>query len=211
MTIAEQFFADSSSTGKAHSPYRLGMQSLIDDLEKIVKVLNDSGAPYEFIDGVAVNTHIFAGHRSRSFVTRDIDVMIGREDLATVIEASRLAGYDGRRIMGGFMLIRPGQEPGEAVHLVVSGERSKSTQPLPHPPVQPEWKDMAGLVIPVAPLADLVRMKLTSFRPKDLVHLEILESTGLITLAIESALPPELLNRLASARQQFAENEPDVE
>ena len=109
------------------------------------------------------------------------------------------------------MLIRPGQEPGEAVHLVFSGERSKSTQPLPHPPLKPEQKDLFGLLVPVAPLADLILMKLNSFRPKDLVHLEILESSGLITPAIESTLPPELLTRLQLARQQFVDNEPDIE
>lgn len=195
----------------AHPLYEQGMASLIDDLERIVNVLKQTGILYEVIGGVAVNAHIMQHHRSRSFVTRDVDLLIRREDLDIVVEAGRAAGYEGRKIMGGYMLIRAGQEVGEAIHLVFSGERSKSTQPLPHPPVQPEMKSIFGLLVPVAPLSDLVRMKLTSFRPKDVAHLEILDETGLITASVEEALPPELQGRLATARQQFAEGRPDVE
>jgi len=195
----------------AHSLYEQGMTSLTDDLERIVTVLNAANIAYEVIGGVAVNAHIMEHHRSRSFVTRDVDLLIRREDLDLVIEAGGAAGYEGRKIVGGYMLIRAGQEIAEAVHLIFSGERSKSTQPLPHPPLQPEIKSLFGLLVPVAPLSDLVRMKLTSFRPKDVAHLEILEETGLITASIEGALPVELQGRLEMARKQFAEGRPDVE
>lgn len=50
------------------------------------------------------------------------------------------------------------------------------------------------------PLADLVRMKLTSFRAKDETHLMDLDEAGLITPEIEAALPPVLADRLAQAR-----------
>ena len=195
----------------AHSLYEQGMASLIDDLERIVTVLKETGIVYEVIGGVAVNAHIMAEHRSRSFVTRDVDLLIRREDLAVVVEAGSAAGYEGRKIVGGYMLIRAGQETAEAVHLVFSGERSKSTQPFPHPPLQPEMKSLFGLLVPVAPLSDLVRMKLTSFRPKDVAHLEILDETGLIGASVEGALPPKLQSRLALARQQIAEGKSDVE
>ena len=195
----------------AHSLYEQGMASLTDDLERIVHVLNAAGVAYEVIGGVAVNAHLMTQHRSRSFVTRDVDLLIRREDLAVVVEAGRAAGYEGRKIVGGYMLIRAGQEIGEAVHLVFSGERSKSTQPLPHPPLQPEMKSIFGLLVPVATLSDLVRMKLNSFRPKDVAHLEILDETGLITKSVEATLPVELKSRLEMARQQFAEGRPDVE
>jgi hypothetical protein len=54
-------------------------------------------------------------------------------------------------------------------------------------------------------------MKLTSLRPKDLVHLEILDEAGLITPALEEDLPPVLRERLTQARRQNAENKPDLE
>lgn len=65
--------------------------------------------------------------------------------------------------------------------------------------------------MPVAALADLVQMKLNSYRAKDLVHLEILASSGLITPEIERQLAAVLLERFGAARRQFSEEEPDVE
>ena len=52
----------------------------------------------------------------------------------------------------------------------------------------------------VAPVADLVRMKLTSYRFKDRVHLQDLDAVGLISLEIEAQLPDLLQNRLAEIR-----------
>ena len=52
----------------------------------------------------------------------------------------------------------------------------------------------------VAPVADLVRMKLTSFRLKDKVHIQDLDGVGLITSEIEAQLPDLLRQRLAEVR-----------
>ena len=105
----------------AHSMYEQGMASLKDDLERIVDLLNAAGVAFEVIGGVAVNAHIMEHHRSRSFVTRDVDLLIRREDLEIVVASGREAGYEGRKIVGGHMLIRAGQEAGEAVHLFFFG------------------------------------------------------------------------------------------
>ena len=53
-------------------------------------------------------------------------------------------------------------------------------------------------------------MKLKSFLSKDVVHLEVLDETGLISPEIEAALPQERAGRPALARAQFAVGEPDV-
>jgi len=52
----------------------------------------------------------------------------------------------------------------------------------------------------IAPVADLVRMKLTSFRLKDKVDIQDLDSAHLITAEIEGALPEALRGRLAEVR-----------
>jgi hypothetical protein len=46
-------------------------------------------------------------------------------------------------------------------------------------------------------------LKLNSLRPKDVVHLEVLEQVGFITTELEESLPEVLRNRLEIARQQF--------
>jgi hypothetical protein len=45
-------------------------------------------------------------------------------------------------------------------------------------------------------------MKLTSFRLRDRVHLQDLDSVGLITPAIEAGLPPALRDRLRDLRTE---------
>jgi hypothetical protein len=57
-------------------------------------------------------------------------------------------------MMGGYTLIRPGQDLAEAVHLIFAGEKAMSTQPLPHPGLHPEEKNFLGIAVPVAPLRD---------------------------------------------------------
>lgn len=47
---------------------------------------------------------------------------------------------------------------------------------------------------------DLLRMKLTSNRDKDRVHVRSMDAAGLITSEVESSLPQELRARLAHIR-----------
>lgn len=187
------------------------MYSLINDLERIVKALRDAGVEFEVVGGVAVNAHILELHRSRSFVPRDIDLLVHRSDLQRIRVAAAARGYQATKTLGEYALIRPEQDLAEAVHLIFVGERSKSTQPLPHPALHPEDKHLFGITVPVAPLADLLQMKLNSLCPKDLIHLETLDEAGLITSTLEGGLPLALQERLREARQQIAENKPDVE
>jgi hypothetical protein len=54
--------------------------------------------------------------------------------------------------------------------------------------------------LPVIPVAELVATKLTSFRLKDQVHIQDLDSVGLITPEIEAGLPEEMKARLRQVR-----------
>ena len=84
------------------------------------------------------------------------------------------------------MLVQVGEPSGRrAVRLIFSGEK-----------VRPEYSETAPEIGPcrtirqirVIPLADLVRMKLTSFRAKDEAHINDLDEAGLITPDIEAGL-----------------------
>jgi hypothetical protein len=208
MKTFEQFVMEASQYGSVNLLFEQGMYSLMDDLERIVTVLREANVPFEVVGGVAVNAHVLGVKRSRSFVTRDIDLLVQRRDLEQIINAAHPAGYVGKKITGGFMLIRNGQEPEEAVHLLFVGEKPRSTHPLPNPAIDPEEKHLPqfGISIPVARLGDLVQMKLNSFRPKDETHLETLDQCGLITPAIEAELPAVLKERLAQARKRYTED-----
>ena len=52
----------------------------------------------------------------------------------------------------------------------------------------------------LAPVADLVRMKLTSYRLKDRVHIQDLDAVGLITPEVEAQLSEVLRARLGEVR-----------
>ena len=61
----------------------------------------------------------------------------------------------------------------------------------------PTTTDEGFLLVAVA---DLVRMKLISFRLKDQVHIQDLDSVGLITPEVEAGLSAELSDRLRQVR-----------
>jgi hypothetical protein len=60
------------------------------------------------------------------------------------------------------------------------------------------YRQIKGLRL--IPLADLIRMKLTSFRIKDQMHLKDLDEAGLIIPEMETGLSPILAERLAQVR-----------
>src|SRR5438552_10202393 len=127
MQAFTEFLEGAARHGAVNLLFDSAMYSLADELEQIARVLTQANVPFEVIDGMAVNAHLFANQqRSRTFVTKDIDLLVQRNDLPEITRAAESAGYRARKIVGGFMLIRPGQQPAEAVHLIFVGEKSKS-------------------------------------------------------------------------------------
>ena len=84
-----------------------------------------------------------------------------------------------------------------AVHLVFIGEKVRKEYTEPVPTFSPPVRYENG--ISIISVADLVKMKLTSFRLKDRVHVQDLDSVGLITADIEAQLSPALKERVAGS------------
>jgi hypothetical protein len=96
------------------------------------------------------------------------------------------------------MLVQSGAASARrAVHLIFTGERVRANYPEAAPDIGP-CRTLQG--VRLIPLADLVRMKLTSFRLKDQAHLKDLEEAGLITPELENGLSEILRVRLAHVR-----------
>ena len=104
MKTFEQFVYDDASHSGVNVIFEAGMYSLTNDVEQIVKALRDAGVDFAVIGGVAVNAHIYALNRSRSFVTRHIDVLVHRRDLDTIAKAAKPLGYEAKKMMGGYTL-----------------------------------------------------------------------------------------------------------
>ncbi len=131
-------------------------------------------------------------------LTKDVDIAVRRAELEKIAEAAVEFGLQHRDVAGVDMLVRPDQPSGRrAIHLVFAGEKVRPEDPAPIPELGTarRMKDLR-----LVPLADLVRMKLTSFRIKDQMHLKDLDEARLIVPEMEAGLLPVLAERLAQVR-----------
>ena len=144
--------------------------------------------------------HVNARDETAARLTRDVDVAVRREDLARIGAAVEPAGFQLRHA-GGVDLLIDERSPkrSSAVHFVFLGEKVRPDYLVPVPDASPIERTEEGFHL--APVADLVRMKLTSFRLKDQVHIQDMDAVGLITAEIEEDLPALLLARLQQVRR----------
>jgi hypothetical protein len=84
--------------------------------------------------------------------------------------------------------------PKRAVHLIWAGEKVRSQDLCPAPPVEHRRTVPEGYQ--VIELIDLVKMKLTAYRRHDQVHLTDMISVGLVDRDTLAQLAPELAARL---------------
>jgi len=115
------------------------------------------------------------------------------------VNALRPFGFAYRHAAGVDMLV-DAREPRarSAVHLVFVREKVRAEYVEPVPDFSPPVRTTEGVLL--APVADLVRRKLTSYRLKDRVHIQDLDAVGLITPAVETRLSDVLLARLREVR-----------
>ena len=174
------------------------VEQLFLSMRRLHDALDRAGIPYEIIGGLAVFLHVERVDPARSRLTRDIDAMIRRTDLPRIQEAVAPFGLIFRHVAGVDMLVdEENPKAKTAIHLLMAGERVRTDSLEPNPDLG------AGEFIlgaRVASIEDLLRMKLTSFRLKDRVHVQDMDGAGLITSSIEELLSPLLRDRLAQVR-----------
>jgi hypothetical protein len=175
---------------------------LVGVLHKIAQVLSEAGVPYELIGGLAVLVHVEEVNPELTALTRDVDLMIRREDLEKIKDAAASRGFRFRHAAGVDMLLYGETDSAKnAVHLIFSGEMVRPDQATLNPPIAPDKKQIHGGEVMVIPVVDLVRMKLSSFRLKDQVHVKSMDAAGLITPEVEATLPAGVLTRLQQVRE----------
>ncbi len=178
--------------------YDTHVEQLFDRIHQLHALLTAAGIPYRVVGGMAVFIHVFERDPLRARLTSDVDAAIDRAHLPAVIEAARKAGWVYRHAGGVDMLTDAARPKARsAIHLLFVNEKVRPEYAEAVPASPPE-KTREGILI--ATVADLVRMKLTSYRLKDRVHIQDLDGVGLIGLEIEAQLPKLLLDRLAEIR-----------
>jgi hypothetical protein len=166
--------------------YEERLEQLFNLAEVVEKIFSAAGLDYRLVGGLATYFYVEEAAPDAGRLTRDIDIVVRREDLEKIAAAAESFGLRYRHTAGVDMLVRA-SEPAvrRAVHLFFGDELSPGRR-------------IRGLRL--IPLEDLVRMKLTSFRAKDAAHLVDLDEASLITPEIEAGLSPLLRERLAEAR-----------
>jgi hypothetical protein len=156
--------------------------------------LNAAGLPYAVVGGNAVASWVATVDEGAVRTTRDIDVLVRRDDLPAVTAALEQAGFVHDELLD-VVMFRDGPDgkPSEAVHLLFAGEKTRPDHLLPAPEIR-TVDDPANFR--VITLESLLLMKLMSNRRKDQVHVEDMIRVGLINASWLAKLPPELTERL---------------
>jgi hypothetical protein len=175
---------------------------LIGTLQQLSLPLERAGVPHELVGGLAVFLHVENADATHSSLTRDIDVMIRRDDLPRVIAIAEEHGFRFRHSAGiDMLLFGETSSARNAIHLLYADEKVKATQLESHPGIHPVQAGLHGQEFQVIPILDLVRMKLSSWRDKDRVHVRGMDAAGLITNEVEEGLSGELRGRLRIVRE----------
>jgi hypothetical protein len=163
-------------------------------LLRATAALDQAGIGYAVIGGNAVATWVGSVDPAAIRGTRDVDILLRRDDLERVKTALQQAGFFYHETLDVHMFLDgPQGSAREAVHALIAGEKVQADYLLPTPDIT---ESQRGQHFQVVTLEALVRMKLTSFRRKDQVHIQDLIEVGLIDATWPQRFPPELAARL---------------
>ena len=161
------------------------VDELLSVVDRLGDLMADAGVPYELVGGMAVFLHVRAVSEENARLTNDVDVAIRRSDLELI---KRLAPHHGVEFRHATQRKAKG-----AIHFVFAGEKVRPDYLEP----VPELADVPPAPgIRLASIANLLRMKLTSNRLRDMTHVRDLIDVGLITPEMEVALSVPLRQRL---------------
>lgn len=147
-------------------------------MRRVVKALNEAEIPYAIIGGNAVQHWVAQVDESVVRATRDVDIILNEPDVPAATEALSKVGFIYRRAAGVSMFLDgPNAKARDAVHVIFAGKKVREEYPEPVPDI-----DEYALIedARTLPLDKLVKMKLTSFRDKDRVHVRDMISIDII-------------------------------
>jgi hypothetical protein len=175
--------------------YLMALDDVTDRLQRITQALEAASVPYALVGGQAVALWVATRDPAAVRTTKDVDILLRREDVPQARAAAATAGFDYFETLGiGMFVERTDPNPRKAVHLVWASEKVRPECVLPSPAIDERQALEPGKQ--VVSLPGLVRMKLLANRDQDRVHLRDLIDVGLIGRDLLAGLPPELAQRL---------------
>lgn len=163
-------------------------------LLKAARALDAASIDYAVIGGNAVAAWVSRVDEAAVRNTQDVDILLRRDSLPLAIRALEGAGFAYRHSASIDMFLdTPDAKARDAVHVIFADERVRPDYHLPSPSVD---ESEASADFRLVSLDALVRMKLTSFRDKDRVHIRDLIGVGLVDESWLERVPTSLRDRL---------------
>ena len=180
---------------------RFSLQKVFEAVEAVrqhllraTSALEARGVDYAVVGGHAVAAWVRRVDEGGVRNTPDVDLLIRRADFDAASAALEAAGFVPAHIKGvGLFLDGPGAKARNSVHVVFAGEKVRPEYEDPAPDV---GESQPTSLFRVLNLPALLRMKLTSYRRKDQVHILDMIGVGLIDETWLPTLTPTLAGRL---------------
>jgi hypothetical protein len=175
-------------------------------LLKATAALDAAGISYAVVGGNAVATWVGRVDAGATRATKDVDLLVRRADTERITAALSALGFV-REDLRDIVLFLDPDEPSRksGVRLVWAAEKIRPSYTVASPSVDEAVRDAEGFL--VIDLPALVRMKLTSFRDIDRVHVADMLSVGLIDSTVRASLPVELVARLEQVEGTRSEHD----
>jgi hypothetical protein len=179
----------------SYRAFVMAMERIERRLRQVTAALDAAGIRYAVVGGNAVALWVAKADPAATRTTKDVDLLVKRDDLDRINQVMRGLGFETQDLRRLVLFIDP-EEPSRmsGVHLVWAGEKVRPSYAYPTPLVTEAVRDTEGFW--VLDLPALLRMKLTSMRDVDRVHVADLVRVGMVDEAARHTLPADLRERL---------------
>ena len=190
-----------------YQDFVMAMERVEQRLHRVTAALDAAGIRYAVIGGNAVAAWVARIDPGATRTTKDVELLVERADIDRISAVMSGLGFR-REDLRSLTLFVDESEPNRktGVHVVWAGEKVRPFYAHAAPTLNEVQRDPAGFQ--VLSLAALVRMKLTSFRDLDRVHVADVLRAGLIEDSLRAALPEDLRARHATIE---ASMDPDAD
>lgn len=180
----------------------INLERMVNAVEKVrqkllraTSQLNADQIPYAVVGGNAVMAWVSTVDAEAVRSTKDVDILLRRDDLQHAIASLDKIGFYHRFVAGVDMFLEGEKDsPRSAIHVVFANEKVKAHETVLNPDVTESKLTPEGFY--VLTLEKLVQIKLTAFRDKDRTHLRDFIDLGMIDASWLSKYPPELAKNL---------------
>lgn len=167
-----------------------------DRLIRVVDLLQSGNVPFAVCGGWAVAGWVATIDEDATRTTKDVDILLRREDLPRATAAVEPGGFHFAEVDGVPMFLDgPDGRPKRAVHIIWANELVRPADKAMTPDIEPQATSDSH-PFPRVGLEGIVRMKLTAWRTHDRTHLYDMVNIGVLNESMVQWYEGELADRL---------------